>query len=88
MHNYGDLFIEKMKETGVIDNAMFSMFFDFSNSKSKISLGGYDLESYAVPGAQVNFHSIDEDEGKWMLAVNSVELGFFLSDNLDNEEKE
>ena len=49
-HDSGDLFIEKMKEAGVIDNAMFSMYFDFHNDKSKISFGSYDRDRFVVPG--------------------------------------
>jgi hypothetical protein len=40
----GDLFIEKMRDSGVIDEAIFSIYIDLKNDNSKISFGGYDLK--------------------------------------------
>jgi len=33
-----------MREAGVIDNAIFSLFMDLETDNSKITFGGYDLE--------------------------------------------
>lgn len=43
----GDLFIEKMRDSGVIDQAVFSLYIDLQNDNSKISFGGYDLAKFA-----------------------------------------
>jgi hypothetical protein len=40
---YCDLFINKMKKAGVIDEAVFSMYINLKDNKSKMTLGGYDL---------------------------------------------
>ena len=46
----GDLFIEKLKETGAIDEAVFSLMLNLEDNASKITFGGYDLKKYAIPG--------------------------------------
>ena len=45
-----DLFIEKMKKAGVIDSAVFSMYINLKENDSKMTLGGYNLEKYSLPG--------------------------------------
>ena len=45
-----DLFIEKMKDVGVIDQAAFSLYINLKDDKSKITLGGYDTERFGYPG--------------------------------------
>ena len=40
----GDLFVEKLHKDGVIDEAVFALYISLVENKSKISLGGYDLE--------------------------------------------
>lgn len=41
-----------MKESGAIDQKVFSIFIDWDNSNSKISFGGFDLSKYAHPSQQ------------------------------------
>ena len=43
-NNDGDLFMDKMKQVGVIDNAIFSLSIGRDNYESKMTFGGYDLE--------------------------------------------
>ena len=45
-----DLFVDKMKEAGTIENAMFAIYLDLQNDNSKITFGGYDLNRFAVQG--------------------------------------
>lgn len=45
--NAADLFIEKMKKTGAIDEAIFSMSIGMGDIQSKITFGGYDLDKFA-----------------------------------------
>jgi len=45
-----DLFIVNMKESGIIDHAIFSLSIGMRGSQSKITFGGYDLESYSTDG--------------------------------------
>ena len=40
----GDLFLLKMKETGTIDSAMFSLSIGMGDAQSKITFGGYDTK--------------------------------------------
>ena len=46
-YSYGDLFITKMKDAGVIDKAIFSIYAELENDNSKIHLGVYELETFA-----------------------------------------
>ena len=54
-----DLFIEKMKKDGVIKQAVFSLMVGIGRDQpSKMTLGGYDLKQYAIPGQNLTFHEI------------------------------
>lgn len=70
----GDLFIEKMRDAGVIDQALFSMMIELKNETSKITFGGYDLEAYAYPNETVRFHNITSDSSHWMLNLEKMTL--------------
>lgn len=39
-----DLFIQKMKQTGAIDEAVFSLSIGMNDQQSKITFGGYDID--------------------------------------------
>lgn len=43
-----DLFVEKMKDGGAINNAIFSMSIAPGNEQSKITFGGYDEKTFAT----------------------------------------
>ena len=46
-----DLFIAKMKKDGVIKAAIFSLMVGIGRGQpSKMTLGGYDMNQYAIPG--------------------------------------
>ena len=52
-----DLFIAKMKKDGVIKAAIFSLMVGLGRDQpSKMTLGGYDLNQYAIPGQSLTFH--------------------------------
>jgi hypothetical protein len=67
-----DLFIEKMKEAGAIDQAVFSLSIGMNDVQSKITFGGYDLDEYAT-GA-IKWHNIHMFSAYW--EVNMVHLHF------------
>lgn len=47
-----------MRDSGVIDEAVFSIFIDLKSDNSKISFGGYDLVSFADKDADLNYHYV------------------------------
>ena len=49
----GDLFVNKFRDTGAIDKAVFSLMIELVNNKSKMTFGGFDLENMAAPGSTV-----------------------------------
>ena len=69
-----DLFIEKMKQTGAIDQAVFSLSIGMNDVQSKITFGGYDLEKYAT--GPIKWHNIHFFSAYW--EVNMVHLHFDL----------
>ena len=58
-----DLFIEKMKQTGAIDEAVFSLSIGMHEQQSKITFGGYDLEEFAT--GDIIWHDIDSYSTYW-----------------------
>jgi len=69
-----DLFIEKMKKTGAISKAIFSMSIGFGDKQSRITFGGYDKERYSI--GRVNWHQIDENSNYWSLKADYIQLEF------------
>ena len=69
-----DLFIEKMKEAGAIDQAVFSISIGMNDVQSKITFGGYDLEEYAT--GPIKWHNIDLFSAYW--EVDMMHLHFEL----------
>jgi hypothetical protein len=57
-NNVGDLFIVKMRDSGVIDKAVFSIMIELKNDKSKMTIGGTDLTNMAALGSQLVYHDI------------------------------
>ena len=78
---FGNLFISKMKESGVIDHAIFSLYINLEEDTSVMSLGGYDLDTYALPGAQVQWHNCAEESYHWQLNLNNMTLVNDTSEN-------
>ena len=70
----GDLFIKKMRDAGVIDQALFSIMIELKNDSSKITFGGYDLESFAYPNETLRFHDIKNGSVHWMLTLEKMTL--------------
>jgi hypothetical protein len=44
------------------------------NQPSKMTLGGYDMHQYAVPGQNLTFHSINPESYYWMVKLSGVTL--------------
>ena len=63
--DFGNLFISKMKESGVIDKAIFSLYINLEEDASMMQLGGYDLDTYALPGARVSWHDCHANSYHW-----------------------
>ena len=68
----GDLFIEKLAQSGVIDERVFSMYIDVKGDTSKMTLGGYDMDTYAYPGSKLSFHSIDSESPHWEIHMDKM----------------
>ena len=60
-----DLFILKMKESGVIEKAVFSLMIELTDDKSKMTFGGIDLANMAALGSKLVYHNIDQSSKKW-----------------------
>ena len=61
-----------MKQSGVIDKAIFSLYINLEEDASEMQLGGFDLNSYALPGARVSWHDCAADSYHWQLPLNSM----------------
>jgi hypothetical protein len=70
----GDLFIEKMRDAGVINKAIFSLMIELTNNQSKITFGGIDMANMAALGSQMNYHNITKDSVHWQLKLKSMTL--------------
>ena len=67
-----DLFIEKMKQTGAIDQSIFSLLIGMNNQQSKITFGGYDLKQFAT--GPITWHNINPKSTYWQLDMQSFDL--------------
>jgi len=81
-----DLFIMKMKSSGVIDKAIFSLMIEFHDSKSKMTFGGIDLVNLAALGSKLVYHEIDEEQKWWTLPLQKMTLSS-SKQSLDNIDK-
>ena len=54
----GDLFIIKMRDSGVINKALFSIMIELVNNKSKMTFGGVDMINLAALGSTMNYHDV------------------------------
>lgn len=60
-----------MKNAGAIDKAVFSIYMDLENDKSKISFGGYDLKNFAT--GQISWNNINTYSPYWAVSMDSLE---------------
>ena len=70
----GDLFIEKMRDAGVINKAVFSLMIELTNNNSKMTFGGIDMENMAAYGSKINYHTIVPDSVHWELKLQNMTL--------------
>ena len=80
-----DLFIMKMKETGAIEAAIFSLSIGFGNIQSMITFGGYDYKRFAT--GPIRWHNANKSSRYWQLELQ--ELTFkdkdkYLKDHFKN----
>lgn len=54
-----DLFIVKMKKSGVIEKAIFSLMIELDDNKSKMTFGGIDLVNMSALGSKLVYHNIN-----------------------------
>ena len=69
-----DLFIEKMKQTGAIDESIFSLSIGMNDQQSKITFGGYDLEDFAT--GPITWHNIDPYSVYWQVTMSEFHLKY------------
>jgi hypothetical protein len=74
VNSRSDLFIQKLKQSGVIESAVFSMFIELQNETSKMTLGGYDIENYAARNASLEFHNISNSSFHWEIQLDMMGL--------------
>ena len=73
-----ELFIEKLQNSGAVDDAVFSLMINSDDSvDSKITLGGYNSEKFGKEGTQINWHPLKprDHSGKydhWRLSMSSL----------------
>ena len=65
VENRGDLFLIKMKTDSIIDQAVFSLYIDLENDRSKITYGGFNLAKYSQKGASLTYHEINKRSQHW-----------------------
>lgn len=71
-----DRFILKLRDAGLIERAVFSFMIDLSGDRSKMALGGYDLEAMAAPGQRLTFHPIIDGSSHWTLNMTSIYIHY------------
>lgn len=67
-----DLFIEKMKQAGAIDHAVFSLSIGMGDVQSKITFGGYDLDRLAT--GPIRWHNVDKNQRYWQLKLTEMKF--------------
>lgn len=70
--NAADLFIQKMKKTGAIDEAIFSMSIGMGDIQSKITFGGYNLEKFAK--GPIQWHDIVYGSRYWEIGLKKIKF--------------
>lgn len=73
MEHNADLFVEKMKQGGAIEDAIFSMSIAPGDKQSIITFGGFSEEDYAT--GPLKWHSIDPYSNYWILKMNRFNFG-------------
>ena len=66
------MFILMLRDRGVIDQAVFSFLIDVKNDRSKLLLGGYDLENMAAPCQDLTFHPVIQGASHWTLELSEI----------------
>lgn len=56
----GDFFLDKLHETGTIDQRVFSLYINTAEDSSRITYGGFDLDKFAHENSQLNWHYLNQ----------------------------
>ena len=72
----GDLFLLKMRDSGVINRAIFSLMIELKNNQSKMTFGGVDMENLASLGSSMTYHNTVTNLTKWWtLKMDNMTIG-------------
>jgi hypothetical protein len=64
-----------MRDSGVIDQAVFSLYIDLQHDNSKISFGGYDLEKFAHKNSELAYHYVyPQNAIHWQLSLPQISV--------------
>jgi len=64
--NNWSLWIDEMRKNDIINQRVYSFSVsDHKNVSSKAIWGGYDMQKYAAPGAEIEWHVINADNSFW-----------------------
>jgi hypothetical protein len=70
-----DLFIIKMRDSGVIQKAVFSIMIEMKNNRSMMTFGGVNLEEMSAFGSTLRYHPItSKNNSDWELTLQNMTL--------------
>lgn len=72
-HSDAELLIDQLYSQGSIDEKVFSLFLQPDNEQSKITVGGYDLDSFSQDG-KIFWHKLS-NANYWTLDLTAVYYG-------------
>ena len=58
-----------MRDSGVIEKAVFSIMIELKNDRSKMTFGGVDLDGMSAHGSTLRYHPISLDTSDWELTL-------------------
>lgn len=64
-----DLFILKMKNSGAIDKAVFSMYVTDNMYGGRLTIGGFDVKKYARHRFPLKYHKVYKGYSSWWLTT-------------------
>ena len=75
-----------MKKHGHINETVFSIWVDRTqHNESRATYGGYDLEKYAAPGAEIEWHDINKNQSFWEVVLQNLTLSNSLNPKAEKQ---
>ena len=75
-----------MKKHKLIDEMVFSIMVNSKHrNESKATFGGYDLDKYAMKGAELEWHNINNKFSFWLLELTNMTLSNSLNPKAEKE---